>query len=137
MVPRLSPSEPYSVEFAALPLCDVEFTTVELADSCVEFFGAALLAAKFEAGGAELCDVAFGRELSFCAATSQNGEQSSAKESKILPFFIKIIFRFYNLYQFTGGIILQFLLNNNKIFNKLNHKILYAITNLTEFNKIY
>ncbi|WP_297964216.1 hypothetical protein, partial [uncultured Campylobacter sp.] len=66
-----------------------------------------------------------------------NGEQSSAKESKILPFFIKILFRFYNLYQFTGGIILHFFLNNNKIFNKLNHKILYEITNLTEFNKIY
>jgi len=73
----------------------------------------------------------------FCAAVSQNGEQSSAKESKILPFFIKILFRFYNLYQFTGEIILQFFLNSNKIFNKLNHKILYAIANLTEFNKIY
>ena len=47
MVPRLSPSKPCSVEFAALPLCDVEFTTVELAGSCVEFFGTALLAAEF------------------------------------------------------------------------------------------
>ena len=137
MVPRLSPSALCGIEFSALPLCDVEFTTVELAGSCVESFGAALLAAGFEAGGAKLCDAALARELSFCAAVSQNGEQSSAKESKILLFFIKILFRFYNPYQFIGGIILQFLLNNNKIFNKLNHKILYAITNLTEFNKIY
>ena len=139
MVPRLSSSELCSVEFSVLPLC-----------------GAALLEAKFEESSVELRDAASWRELCddeilevelaadefweaslFCAAVSQNGEQSSAKESKILPFFIKILFRFYNLYQFTGGIILQFFLNSNKIFNKLNHKILYAITNLTEFNKIY
>ena len=156
MVPRLSPSELCGVEFSALPLCgaefcatslvaelttalpyDAEFTVVGLPGFCAEFFGAALLAAKFEAGGAELCDAASRRKLSFCAAASQNGEQSSAKESKILLSFIKTLFRFYNPYQFIGGIILQFLLNNNKIFNKLNHKILYAITNLTEFNKIY
>ena len=88
MVPRLSPSELFGVEFAALPLCDVEFTTVELAGSCVELFGAALLAAGFAADGAEFCDAALARELSFCAAASQNGEQSRAKESKILPFFM-------------------------------------------------
>ena len=88
MVPRLSPSEPCSIEFAALPLCDVEFAAVELAVSCAELFDAALLAAKFEADGAELCDAVLARELSFCAAASQNGEQSSAKESKILPFFM-------------------------------------------------
>ena len=46
MVPRLSLSEPYSVEFSALPLC-----------------GAVLLAAGFEADGAELCDAALAREL--------------------------------------------------------------------------
>ena len=63
MVQRLSPSELCGVEFAALPLCGVEFTTVELAGSCVEFFGAALLAAKFEAGGAELRDTAAACEL--------------------------------------------------------------------------
>ena len=82
MVPRLSSSELCSVEFSALPLCDVEFcttslvaelttalpcdvefTTVELAGSCVELFGAVLLAAGFEADGAELCDAALAREL--------------------------------------------------------------------------
>ena len=30
MVPRLSPSEPCNVEFAALPLCDVEFCAMSL-----------------------------------------------------------------------------------------------------------
>ena len=63
MVPRLSPSELCGVEFAALPLCDMEFTTVELAGSCVELFGAALLAAEFEADGAELRDTAAACEL--------------------------------------------------------------------------
>ena len=63
MVPRLSSSKPCSVEFAALPLCDVEFTTVELAGSCVEFFGTAVLEAKFEAGSVELRDAAAAREL--------------------------------------------------------------------------
>ena len=82
MVPRLSPSEPYSVEFAALPLCGAEFcamslvaglttalpcgaefTAVGLPGFCAEFFGAALLEAKFEAGGAELRDAAAAREL--------------------------------------------------------------------------
>lgn len=63
MVPRLSPSELCGVEFSALPLCDVEFTTVELAGSCVEFFGAALLEAKFEADGVKLRNVAAVREL--------------------------------------------------------------------------
>ena len=46
MVPRLSSSKPCSVEFAALPLCV-----------------AAVLEAKFEAGGAELRDAAAAREL--------------------------------------------------------------------------
>jgi len=46
------------------------------------------LAAKFEAGGVELCDAASRRKLSFCTAASQNGEQSSAKKSKILLFFM-------------------------------------------------
>jgi len=41
----------------------MEFTTVELAGFCTEFFGATLLGAKFETGGAELCDVALAREL--------------------------------------------------------------------------
>lgn len=136
--------------------CGAEFTVVGLPGFCAELCGAALLEAKFKASGVELRDAAAARELCddeilemelaadefweaplFCAAVSQNGEQSSAKESKILPFSIKILFRFYNLYQFTGEIILQFFLNNNKIFNKLNHKILYVITNLREFNKIY
>ena len=82
MVPRLSPSELCGVEFAALPLCDVEFcamplvagltttlpcdaefTAVGLPGFCVEFFGAALLEAKFEARGVELRDVATAREL--------------------------------------------------------------------------
>ena len=82
MVPRLSPSEPYSVEFAALPLCGAEFcamslvaglttalpcgaefTAVGLPGFCAEFFGATLLGAKFEAGGAELRDAAAAREL--------------------------------------------------------------------------
>lgn len=63
MVPRLSPSELCGVEFAALPLCDVEFTTVELAGSCVELFGAVLLAAGFEADGVELRGAVAAREL--------------------------------------------------------------------------
>ena len=82
MVPRLSPSEPCSVEFAALPFCDVEFcamslvaglttalpcgaefTAVGLPGFCAEFFGATLLEAKFEAGSMELCDAAAAREL--------------------------------------------------------------------------
>ena len=82
MVPRLSSSELCSVEFAALPLCGAEFcamplvaelttalpcgaefAAVGLSGSCVEFFGAALLAAKFEAGGAELRDTAAACEL--------------------------------------------------------------------------
>ena len=83
MVPRLSSSKPYSVEFAALPLCgvefcatplvaelttalpcDAEFTAVgRLPGFCAELCVAALLEAKFEAGGAELRDVAAAREL--------------------------------------------------------------------------
>lgn len=82
MVPRLSPSEPCSVEFAAsllcgaefcaMPLvaelttalpCGAEFTAVGLPGFCAEFFGAALLEAKFEADGVELRDVAAAREL--------------------------------------------------------------------------
>ena len=82
MVPRLSSSKPCSVEFAALPLCGMEFcatplvaglttalpcgaefTAVGLPGFCAEFFGATLLGAKFETGGAELCDTALAREL--------------------------------------------------------------------------
>ena len=64
MVPRLSPSEPCSVEFAALPLCGAEFTVVgRLPGFCAELCVAALLEAKFEAGGAELRDAAAAREL--------------------------------------------------------------------------
>ena len=63
MVPRLSPSELCGAEFSVPPLCDVEFVAVELAGSCVELFGAALLAAGFEADGAEFRDTAAAREL--------------------------------------------------------------------------
>jgi hypothetical protein len=82
MVPRLSPSEPCSVEFAALPLCGAEFcatplvaelttalpcgaefTAVGFSGFCAELCVAALLEAKFEAGGVELRDAAATREL--------------------------------------------------------------------------
>ena len=82
MVPRLSSSKLCSVEFAALPLCGMEFcatplvaglttalpygaefTAVGLPGFCAEFFGAALLEAKFEADGVELRNVAAVREL--------------------------------------------------------------------------
>ena len=82
MVPRLSSSELCSVEFAALPLCgmefcatplvaglttalpcDAEFATVGFSGFCAELCVAALLEAKFEAGGAELRDTAAAREL--------------------------------------------------------------------------
>lgn len=54
MVPRLSPSEP----------CSAEFTVVgRLPGFCAELCVAALLEAKFEAGGAELRDAAAAREL--------------------------------------------------------------------------
>ena len=63
MVPRSSPSALCGVEFSALPFCDVEFTTVELAGFCAEFFGTALLVAEFEADGVELRDTAAACEL--------------------------------------------------------------------------
>ena len=43
--------------------CDAEFAAVGLPGFCAEFFGATLLGAKFETGGAELCDTALAREL--------------------------------------------------------------------------
>lgn len=47
----------------ALP-CDAESAAVgRLPGFCTEFFGATLLGAKFETGGAELCDTALAREL--------------------------------------------------------------------------
>ncbi len=83
MVPRLSSSELCSVEFTALPLCGTEFCAMSLVAGlttalpygaeftavgrlpgfCAELCVAALLEAKFEAGGAELRDVAAAREL--------------------------------------------------------------------------
>ena len=60
------------MEFCATPLvarlttalpCGAEFAAVGLPGFCAEFFGAALLAAKFEADGAELRDTAAAREL--------------------------------------------------------------------------
>ena len=83
MVPRLSSSELCSVEFAALPLCGAEFCAMSLVAGlttalpcgaefaavgrlpgfCTELCDAALLEAKFEAGGTELCDTALAREL--------------------------------------------------------------------------
>ena len=46
----------------ALP-CGAEFTVVGFPGFCAEFFGAALLEAKFEAGSVELRDAAAAREL--------------------------------------------------------------------------
>ena len=82
MVPRLSSSKPCSVEFAALPLCGMEFCATPLIAGftmalpcgaefaavgppgfCAELCGAALLEAKFEADGVKLRDVASVREL--------------------------------------------------------------------------